>query len=416
MLAAKELDKYLDVEADETKVAEIKDAKKAYALLLTLLDDDILATMSSESCACEIWNSLKNKYLKVSAVSQILVQKKLSTLKKRRDCSMQSHIHELLAIVNELRLSGAEVKHMDVIIYLLMSLPAEYNIIKSTIENQPNEMLMLGFIIQRLLNAEELQGERNSYNSRVSGSSNNVAFSTDKHDIICHKCKSKGHIAKFCKRKLVCFGCGHPGHYKKDCSAELWHSRMGHSSDKILKEMGLPVSESPSRFCEECVLAKHSNTPMNKGPRSREHVPMRMVHTDICGPIILPTKEGEKYFATIIDNFSRFTELAIASVMTDPAPPHSPPLNGVAERANRYLLEKARALICEAKLSKSFWGYAVQTAAYLKNRIANQTVKNLRYELKYEKPLDLNIIKVFGSDAYMRVPDNLRNWIQNQKR
>ncbi|GBO02298.1 hypothetical protein AVEN_21645-1 [Araneus ventricosus] len=161
VFASKELEKYLKTETDETKAAEIKDAKKAYALLLTLLDDTILATMATESSACQIWTSLKQKYLEVSAVSQILVRKKLATLKKRRDCSMQQHINELLAIMNELQLSGAEVKDMDVVIYLLMSLPADYDVIKSTIENQPNETLTLDFVMQRLLNAEELKGEKN---------------------------------------------------------------------------------------------------------------------------------------------------------------------------------------------------------------------------------------------------------------
>ncbi|GBM52470.1 hypothetical protein AVEN_36321-1 [Araneus ventricosus] len=283
---------------------------------------------------------------------------------------------------------------MDVVIYLLMSLPADYDVIKSTIENQPNETLTLDFVMQRLLNAEELKGEKNPDNILASVSNDNVAFSADKRDIICHKCKNKGHVAKFCKRK---FGCGRPGHYKKDCrfkpksdfkesaavtfmvgepvenfildsgasthmcnkgewfeeikpfsgtvacasknilkveafieksrekfefarlnekrqyvsqfeptkastyfvnhSAELWHRRMRHSSNKVLKEMGLPVSESPSSFCEECVIAKQSNTPMSKGPRSREHLPIRMVHTDICGPIVPPTREEDKNLA-----------------------------------------------------------------------------------------------------------------------
>ncbi|GBL98905.1 hypothetical protein AVEN_165728-1 [Araneus ventricosus] len=116
VFAAKELEKGEETEADVTKAAEIKDAKKAYTLLLTFLNDTILAAMPTESSACQIWTSLKQKYLKVSAVSQMLVRKKLAILKKRRDCSMQQHINELLAIVNELRLSGVEVKDMDVVI------------------------------------------------------------------------------------------------------------------------------------------------------------------------------------------------------------------------------------------------------------------------------------------------------------
>ena len=57
---------------------------------------------------------------------------------------------------------------------------------------------------------------------------------------------------------------------------------------------------------------------------------------------------------------------------------------------------------------KTFWGYAVQRAAYLMNRIPNQTVGKAPFELKYGKSPDLNIIRVFGCDAYMRIPDNLR--------
>lgn len=44
VLDAKELDKYFEREADDTKKDGIKEAKKAYALLLTLLDDTVLAT------------------------------------------------------------------------------------------------------------------------------------------------------------------------------------------------------------------------------------------------------------------------------------------------------------------------------------------------------------------------------------
>lgn len=89
-----------------------------------------------------------------------------------------------------------------------------------------------------------------------------------------------------------------------------------------------------------------------------------------------------------------------SGVLINPALPFSAPLNGVAEKANRYLLKKALALIFESKLPKTCWGCTVQTAAYLKNRIPNKTVGNVPYELKYDKLPYLNIIKVFGCDAY----------------
>ena len=39
--------------------------------------------------------------------------------------------------------------------------------------------------------------------------------------------------------------------------------------------------------------------------------------------------------------------------------PHTPEQNGVAERVNRTLLEKARSMIAHADLPKSYWAEAV---------------------------------------------------------
>ena len=89
-------------------------------------------------------------------------------------------------------------------------------------------------------------------------------------------------------------------------SSDLWHRRMGHSSNNVLEQIGLPTSDN---FCEECVIAKHSNEPSGKGPRSRETLPMRIIHTDIFDPISPPTSSGKKYVITIIDDCSRFCEV-----------------------------------------------------------------------------------------------------------
>ena len=45
-----------------------------------------------------------------------------------------------------------------------------------------------------------------------------------------------------------------------------------------------------------------------------------------------------------------------------------PQQNGVAERMNKTLLEKARSMIAQAMLSKRFWAEAVSMACYLVNR------------------------------------------------
>jgi transposase InsO family protein len=48
--------------------------------------------------------------------------------------------------------------------------------------------------------------------------------------------------------------------------------------------------------------------------------------------------------------------------------PGTPQQNGVAERMNRTLNERARSMRLHAGLPKTFWADAVSTAAYLINR------------------------------------------------
>jgi len=47
---------------------------------------------------------------------------------------------------------------------------------------------------------------------------------------------------------------------------------------------------------------------------------------------------------------------------------HTPQQNGVAERMNQTLLQRARCMRLNAGLSKEFWAEVVNTAVYLVNR------------------------------------------------
>lgn len=47
---------------------------------------------------------------------------------------------------------------------------------------------------------------------------------------------------------------------------------------------------------------------------------------------------------------------------------YTPEQNGISERCNRTLVERARAMLSQAKLDKRFWAEAISTASYCKNR------------------------------------------------
>ena len=46
--------------------------------------------------------------------------------------------------------------------------------------------------------------------------------------------------------------------------------------------------------------------------------------------------------------------------------------NGIAERTNRILIERARTMLIDAKLPQIFWIPALETSAYLTNRIPSR--------------------------------------------
>ena len=77
-----------------------------------------------------------------------------------------------------------------------------------------------------------------------------------------------------------------------------------------------------------------------------------------------------------------------------------PQQNGVAERMKNTLLERARSMIAQAKLSKRFWAKAVSTACYLVNRSPHSAL-NFKSPQKvwYNSPVDYSNLRVFGCPA-----------------
>ncbi|GJX17062.1 putative RNA-directed DNA polymerase [Tanacetum coccineum] len=71
-------------------------------------------------------------------------------------------------------------------------------------------------------------------------------------------------------------------------------------------------------------------------------------------------------------------------------PPYTPQHNGVSERRNRTLLDMVRSMMSQTTLPKSFWDYALETAARILNMVPTKKVEtgHIRMEL-----VDLEIIQ-----------------------
>ena len=245
-------------------------------------------------------------------------------------------------------------------------------------------------------------------------------------------------------------------------NSKLWHRRLGHPGYSALKKTiklveginleGI-IAENP---CDVCVKAKQTALPHNKTRKPGKR-PLDIVHMDLVGPMETVGIYDEKYILVIVDDYTKFTmaypiesksetfnyirkyeALVTAKFGTkiarircdnggefisndfrqfcdekgieiDYSVPYVHELNGTVERKNRTLMEKVRALLIDSKLPKYLWPEATKTAAYLSNRTSTETLqgKTPAEMWNAEKP-DLKNLRIYGSAAYVHVPNNLR--------
>ena len=71
-------------------------------------------------------------------------------------------------------------------------------------------------------------------------------------------------------------------------------------------------------------------------------------------------------------------QCGIVSQLTPPGTPHR---NGVSERRNRTLLDMMRSMMSLTDLLLSFWGYALEMAAFTLNRAPSKPVATMNCAL-----------------------------------
>jgi len=101
--------------------------------------------------------------------------------------------------------------------------------------------------------------------------------------------------------------------------------------------------------------------------------------------------------------------LCSKGIMLETTAPYTPEQNGRAERDNRYIVECARTMLHAKGLPENLWAEAMNTACYILNRTPTVTNKGVApYEAWTGKKSRLDHIKIFGSDAFVHVPKQLR--------
>ena len=237
-------------------------------------------------------------------------------------------------------------------------------------------------------------------------------------------------------------------------STYLWHCRLGHIGHKRMKKLhsdGLLQSLDFESFdtCEACLMGKMAKTPFT-GYVERASDLLEIIHTDVCGPMSIPARGGFHYFITFTDDLSRYgyiylmrqksetfekfkefqnevenhrnkkikflrsdrggeylsyefsNHLRECGIVPQLTPPGTPQRNGVSERRNRTLLDMVRSMMSLTDLPLSFWGYALETAAFTLNRAPSKSVETTPYEMWNGKKPNLSFLKIWGCDVYVK--------------
>ena len=74
---------------------------------------------------------------------------------------------------------------------------------------------------------------------------------------------------------------------------------------RLVRRNLLPgLAHVDKEVCENCLAGKSLRKPFGKALRHEQ--PLQLIHSDICGPMNVKTRKGERYFITFIDDYSRF--------------------------------------------------------------------------------------------------------------
>ncbi|GKB88744.1 putative reverse transcriptase domain-containing protein, partial [Tanacetum coccineum] len=180
-----------------------------------------------------------------------------------------------------------------------------------------------------------------------------------------------------------------------------------------------------------------------------------LVHLDLWGPYKVTSRDGFRYFLTIVDDFSRvvwvfllknktevfdnitvfyniihtqfnkkikifrsdngteFVNQKLTSfceshgILHQTSCSYTPQQNGIVKRKHRHLLNVARALLFQEGLPLNMWTECILTTTYLINRLPSSMLNGKSpFELIYKRILSLKHLRSFGCLAYATIVNN----------
>jgi hypothetical protein len=249
-------------------------------------------------------------------------------------------------------------------------------------------------------------------------------------------------------------------------SPTIWHHILGHPAPQIIKHLStsfqIPIKCPTSFECSSCQCAKSHKLPFSDH-NLKSTRPLELIYSDVWGPAPIRSLDGFLYYVIFVDHFTKYVwlypikfksdvhsifiqfksivekyfNLPIITLFSDnggefiklkpfltnhgithlSSPPHTPELNGTAERRHRHIVETGRALLYHANLPPQFWSYAFTTATYLINRMPTP-ILNMKtpYQALFNQPPNYNHLHSFGCLCFPWLRPYTTNKLQNRSK
>ncbi|GKB54060.1 retrotransposon protein, putative, ty1-copia subclass [Tanacetum coccineum] len=216
-------------------------------------------------------------------------------------------------------------------------------------------------------------------------------------------------------------------------SSLLWHCRLGHISKKRIEKLQHDrlinsIDIESLGKCVSCFSGKMARKPYSHQVERAKDL-LGLIHTDVCGPFRIVSRQGASYFVTFTDDFSRngyvyllkhkhevfetfkvfqkevknqlgktikllrsnrggeymsqefLDHLKEHGIIAHQTPPYTPQHNGVLERRNKTLLDMVRSMMSQTTIPKSFWDYALESTARILNMVPTKKVEKTPYRV-----------------------------------
>ena len=186
-------------EADYVENVAKQKAKKednlCKSIIVQCIHDSQIELVREKETAYSMWKSLADRYEKKGIPGQLILRRKLMSMKLKEQENLETFLAEFDEIIRQLRATGAEIGEKDIVCNLLLAMPKSFETVVTIIENTPVDTLTLDIAKARL----RVEVERR----KATGAAN-----SKEQDMT---------PTAFMGKSGACYLCGQNGHFQRNC-------------------------------------------------------------------------------------------------------------------------------------------------------------------------------------------------------